>query len=98
MTREYTLEGLDAFLAVMRKHGAIRFKTALDGSPLEVIFGESVTRDTTPLFPSAKDINNVDEASVCKCGHHDTEHAGDGVCLRGCPVEQCVVPGPELAP
>lgn len=81
LRREFTLEGLDAFLAVMRKHGVVRFKTALDGSPLEAEF-------EGPPVPGG--IANLDPTTdTCSCGHPVSDHNDTSECLRGCPADKC---------
>lgn len=76
--RELTLEGLDAVLGLMRKHGVTQFKTAIDGSPLEVAF--------EPTGPKGGNLESLQpEASPCECGHPMAEHNENGECLRtGC--------------
>lgn len=82
MTVALTLEGLDAVLSVMRKHGVASFKTAVDGSPLEVEFTPAETPPSTLQPPDVP-------IPECECGHSVAEHNEEGACLRACPAEKC---------
>lgn len=93
---ELSTELLADWLALLRKHGAHRFKCG----GFEVEFG--------PAAPSGRaetilpDILGADEtgAGTCACGHDYTEHNSAGQCVRGgCPVQACAAYGKEaMAP
>lgn len=39
---------------------------------------------------SAPKTLSLGEPEACRCGHDETEHAGDGYCLRGCGGDKCI--------
>lgn len=43
-----------------------------------------------PVAEEAPKAMTLGEPESCKCGHDETEHAGDGYCLRGCDSSKCV--------
>lgn len=49
--------------------------------------GVAVTKDTTPDGPHAMALG---EPEQCRCGHDETSHGTEGLCLLGCDAGKCV--------
>lgn len=95
-----TLQGLDVFLGVLRRHGVRSFSGKLDADLVEIEFhpaSESVP-DTRPDIPkpTARQLLQDDGSGLCECGHEMTSHNETG-CLVGCDLLKCVPPD-EAAP
>lgn len=96
-----TLQGLREFLQLLQECGVRRFSGVLDADPVEIELqpyqARAPVEDTAPAFPDKRELEKAEQAALCKCGHHVTEHGPEGGCLQGCPVEECAE-GPISAP
>lgn len=69
---------LGEYMAVMRKHGAIRIELG------------SVKIELGPMPGPSLVVPDVDDSQACKCGHDLSEHSTSG-CLNGCGVDACTL-------
>ena len=85
MPQALTLDGLRAVLGIMREFNVTRFKTAVDGSPLEV--------DFAPIEAPPSQLQPADTAlkPECECSHLIADHNSEGACLHGCDANKCNV-------
>jgi len=82
----------DEVLAIIPKLRVLGVKTLVlagpDGQRWHVeLHPAEPAPEAGPLVP--KDFGKPQGPEVCRCGHDETEHAGDGYCLRGCEAAKC---------
>ena len=97
VTRKFLLPVVDEFLeraAALRAAGVHRLRYG----ELEVEFSPEPAPPMAHGVLGGPDVpKGLGEPEKCRCGHEETEHAGEGFCLRGCPVENCVDKKPPEA-
>ncbi len=91
-----TLQGLDAFLQILRRNEVRRFSGVLDADPVEVEFGIAALPMKQPVSEVETKGIHAEEwklsevgAGTCVCSHDMLEHNETGACLRGCPLATC---------
>lgn len=79
-------------LKSLRSAGVKAARIGPAGEVVEVEFfpmaPEAEPDDGLPITPKSLGL----DGDKCRCGHEGFEHAGNGLCLRGCIPDRCTVP------
>lgn len=79
----------EALVLLMLKHGVSRLKSG----DFEAELG-GVRHEVKPQAPQdvARMLRDAMGSDKCKCGHEMTSHGDHGLCLVGCPEDNCEPP------